>query len=647
MRLVISIVLLLIVALGISAIESPLSSLYKVTSLSHLDRTCMMCKFSVSLISYALKTNRGYEQVDKIANNFCAVAHIESPLVCSRISKLFNHEVTKVLGYGLVTPDQVCGYLSNNTCGHYHNPLADWEVNLNVSNQLNHTEILKRARMAKGPKQTQRPYKIIQISDTHVDLNYREGSPAICEEPLCCQSNSTPSNNSDAKAQYWGTYGSCDIPFRTFESTLKFLNYTISQYKDIDYIIWTGDIQPHDVWAQSKMSATKIYDTVFEYIFRHLPNIKILPTFGNHEMVPVDSFSPSNLLNIARDDSPEWLYRKMDSFWSHWLPSETIATITKDGFYATTIHDGLKVVSLNTNFCHTKNFWLYINSTDPGNQLQWLIHELQISELLHEKVHIIGHIPPGADDCLKVWSKNFNKIVRRFSNTITGQFFGHTHTSEFEIFYDEEKKPTQQTDLNVTTVWKPISVGFIGPSLTTFIDLNPSFRIYNIDPSRGFMPTDFETYYVNLTEANLDNTKEPDWYSAGLMSQMFNIQDTSPSSLHNLLVDIAKELGVSRSAKTNGTSSEEVTQPTDARNSELDESESDDEKLFNLYRLYNSFSDMFDEADFDEISKQDKTEFLCKFFTGQAHDFDVCEQFLSMGDHYSDKTLLLDSKSSR
>lgn len=80
--------------------------------------------------------------------------------------------------------------------------------------------------------------------------------------------------------------------------------------------------------------------------------------------------------------------------------------------------------------------WLLLNSTDPATELQWFIYELQSAEFSNEKVHVIGHIPPGHSDCLKVWSRNFYKIINRYENTITSQFYGHTHYDEFEVFYD-------------------------------------------------------------------------------------------------------------------------------------------------------------------------------------------------------------------
>lgn len=56
------------------------------------------------------------------------------------------------------------------------------------------------------------------------------------------------------------------------------------------------------------------------------------------------------------------------------------------GFYTLPIWRGLRLVSLNMNFCSEANFWLLINSTDPAGQLQWLVGILQKAEESGEKV---------------------------------------------------------------------------------------------------------------------------------------------------------------------------------------------------------------------------------------------------------------------
>ena len=62
--------------------------------------------------------------------------------------------------------------------------------------------------------------------------------------------------------------------------------------------------------------------------------------------------------------------------------------------------------------------WLLINATDPAQQLHWLVQELQAAENAGQKVHIIAHIPPGWNSCLKAWSDNFHHIVNRLGHIV-------------------------------------------------------------------------------------------------------------------------------------------------------------------------------------------------------------------------------------
>ena len=159
----------------------------------------------------------------------------------------------------------------------------------------------------------------------------------------------------------------------------------------------------------------------------------------------MDSFPPPNIQEPQY--SMDWLYDELDVLWRRWLPESASPTVRKGAFYSVTVSPGFRMISLNMNYCNNKNWcvrravlflffqetvsfvsvdqlrgislhgrcrWLLLNSTDPAQELQWLIYELQSAELKGEKVHILGHIPPGHSDCLKVWSHNYYRIVNRF-----------------------------------------------------------------------------------------------------------------------------------------------------------------------------------------------------------------------------------------
>lgn len=59
-------------------------------------------------------------------------------------------------------------------------------------------------------------------------------------------------------------------------------------------------------------------------------------------------------------------------------------------------------------------------------------------------------------------------MVRRFQDTVRGQFFGHTHMDELRLFYDDDDK-------------RAVGVAYVAPSVTTFSSGHPAFRLYTID----------------------------------------------------------------------------------------------------------------------------------------------------------------------
>ena len=131
----------------------------------------------------------------------------------------------------------------------------------------------------------------------------------------------------------------------------------------------------------------------------------------------------------------------------------------------------LKIISINTGYCEKTNFFLYLNQTDPDDTLTWLVQELYHSEKNNEFVHILAHIPPGNGECLEGWARNYYRIVQRFSETIRAQFFGHIHWDSFSMFYEDMNDPYS----------KPVGVLYASPSVTTFENLNPAYRIYTIE----------------------------------------------------------------------------------------------------------------------------------------------------------------------
>ena len=103
------------------------------------------------------------------------------------------------------------------------------------------------------------------------------------------------------------------------------------------------------------------------------------------------------------------------------------------------------------------------------------------------------------------WAKNWAKVVDRFANTISAQFYGHTHNDQFELWYDAETNSV------------PINVGYVTPSVTTFTGLNPSYRIYTVDgPYEGASMVSKNVNPYSMQYACLVNSRTRDFHQCEL-----------------------------------------------------------------------------------------------------------------------------------
>ena len=123
---------------------------------------------------------------------------------------------------------------------------------------------------------------------------------------------------------------------------------------------------------------------------------------------------------------------------------------------------------------------------------------LRAAEKSGEYVYIMGHIPPGDSNYLSQCSRRYNALVDRFSYLIKGQFFGHTHYDEFKVVHEY---------FNYTNIAGMI---FTSPSVTTYSNWMPSYRVYDANTSNNEL-VDYTQYYLNLTKANMNPDQSPTW----------------------------------------------------------------------------------------------------------------------------------------
>ncbi|PNF24994.1 hypothetical protein B7P43_G07965 [Cryptotermes secundus] len=479
--------------------------------------SCTACKAGVGLLQHYIRVGKTRDDIVKITYQFCVSLNIQPARVCEGITELFGGEVVYVLKRINLGAEEICSFVIGDACGDVYNPYHEWKV---IFPPVPKPVVTPPAAPTPGAP----TFKVLHLSDTHFDPYYQEGTNADCKEPLCCRLTNGPARSPQTAAGRWGDYRKCDTPKQTVDHMLQHISST---HPDIDYILWTGDLPPHDVWNQTREENLMVLKETVAQLTETFPGIPIFPALGNHESAPVNSFPPPFIQN---DFAISWLYDEVDDQWRHWLPSSVSNTVRRGAFYSVLVRPGFRVISLNMNYCNNKNWWLLLNSTDPAKELQWFIYELQSAEFSGEKVHVIGHIPPGHSDCLKVWSRNYYHIINRYESTIAAQFFGHTHFDEFELFYD-------RNDLSRVT-----NIAYVGPSVTPYYDLNPGYRIYYIDGDHKATTravVDHETWVMNLKEANLYNY--PIWYQLYSTRSAYQMPSLLPQDWDNLLNKLASD----------------------------------------------------------------------------------------------------------
>jgi sphingomyelin phosphodiesterase len=154
----------------------------------------------------------------------------------------------------------------------------------------------------------------------------------------------------------------------------------------VDFVYYTGDLPPHNVWNQSRADQLYSLTTINGMLGTLFPNITFYPAVGNHETgefarvikstrMRVDSVAPCNLYPTPsiQSENISWLYDALADSWIQLgLPEDTRESIRRGAFYTTVVRRGLRLISLNMNYCDPENYWLLVNTTDPLGQLQWV-----------------------------------------------------------------------------------------------------------------------------------------------------------------------------------------------------------------------------------------------------------------------------------
>jgi len=256
---------------------------------------------------------------------------------------------------------------------------------------------------------------------------------------------------------------------------------TATEESGFNFTIYTGDLVSHDPGNQLSKEYTVYSETVlYDLLKGQINSGPVYAVLGNHDTYQEAQNSPYNI-GPELEGQYNWDYDHLAALWEYegWLSSETAQQArTHYSAYSVTRHDGLRIITLNTDMWYRANYYNYINlsSSDNSGMLRFVTDELQDAEDAGDRVWILGHVLAGWDGTnpLEIPTNLFYQIVDRFSpHVIAGIFFGHTHEDQLSIFY-----ANNATDISAENA---LAVQWIAPSVTPLTNLNSGFRVYEVD----------------------------------------------------------------------------------------------------------------------------------------------------------------------
>lgn len=106
---------------------------------------------------------------------------------------------------------------------------------------------------------------------------------------------------------------------------------------------------------------------------------------------------------------------------------------------------------------------------------------------------------------------------------------GHTHEDQIQIFYDFNSTSMNGTLRNTNAIDqnKPLTMGFIGPSITPLTGNNAGYQLYQVD-SKTFEIMGIKTYFANVSESL--TWTSPVWKFEYDARSTYNVNGTWPKT---------------------------------------------------------------------------------------------------------------------
>ena len=450
---------------------------------------CEICSFAVDVVKNYLLQKNGFEKFYALVIQICHLTKLDNR-VCDGAIEHYKDIVVDAFLRRFLDGDYVCTLIK--IC----EDTTEYESIDDYAKRILGDKPAPKEREIVERKNDDDYYKVLQVSDIHLDMEYEEGTVANCNLPLCCRKlrddDLVPVKQ--ILAGFYGTTGKCDANIETvraFAAKAKEL--------EPDYIMFTGDNIAHSVWLVTQEEVIKATRMQIEAIQEKFGmDTPIYPAIGNHEKAPVDEF---------HGDETELLQGLADIF-RPYLTDEAYETFRKYGYYSMIVKDKLRIVSINCLLCDSMNFNLLYDFKQTKAMFTWLEGVLSEAEKNGEIIHIMNHIPMQSTQHTIQCSWRLKILLDRYQNIVKGLFSGHSHGEYLVMVHEYYNKTT------------PMQINYIGSGLTTYSQYQPSFRIYLVDKKELYVQ-DYIQYRMNLTESN--EKREPIWFIPYNATELFNV----------------------------------------------------------------------------------------------------------------------------
>ena len=492
----------------ISEYTEPLDNFFSLNENDYSNNTyCELCKTGINIILDTIIQEYKWGYLHIFCSLVCSVALRRD--ICYAAVGRYGPIVIENTLKRLLDAETICSFfyickpsIEYESIEEYAKKILKTKLNHAINN--NDFKIKNEEKDKDLNKKPKSEFNFVQITDTHIQLDYQVGKVINCNIPLCCRD--TPEelgfknnvNHEGKEIRYslkYGAVGNCDGTLEVLRSVSREI-----KMKNVDFILFTGDFSAHHVWEVNQddiVRTTQIsVDTMVEEIGEEIP---IYPAIGNHEKAPPDVFLGSETV----------LLHGLGKVFKKYLTQEAYDELSQYGYYTMLHKDtNLRIVSLNCILCNSMNFNLIGDSLQVARMFKWLENVLEKAEKNNERIYLLDHIQMYSSQHSYDCAIRLKILLDRYKNIISGYFSGHSHRDELTLIREYQNSK------------KYIIINYIAPSVTTYSEYWPSYRIYQANSETKFI-TDYIQWRLDLDETNKND--KPLWYISYQASKFYNV----------------------------------------------------------------------------------------------------------------------------